>query len=194
LNSQNGNTILRIDISPFESFIEIITMPNTSDEYKSQVMKDLAGGNKEILPEESENYQNFDDFAQRSSREERRNLFGDLFQKDRITSAEMEPELQKAVAEIQPNQRDDVAREFFKHLKKRGLSERALEQQLGLSSHNPSRMTSDDVAKLAGFAYHSHPDIFQEVLAIQPALVKFLSNPLVGAALGAIAAKWFGRK
>jgi hypothetical protein len=169
-------------------------MPNTSDEYKSQVMKDLAGGDKESLPEESENYQNFDDFAQRSSREERRNLFSDLFQKDRITPAEMEPELQKAVAGIQPNQRDDVAREFFKNLKKRGLNERGLEQQLGLSSHNPSRMTSDDVAKLASFAYHSHPDIFQEVLAVQPALVKFLSNPLVGAALGAITAKWFGRK
>lgn len=169
-------------------------MPNTSDEYKSQVMKDLAGGNKESLPEESENYQNFDDFAQRSSREERRNLFSDLFQKDRITPAEMEPELQKAVAGIQPNQRDDVAREFFKNLKKRGLSESGLEQQLGLSSHNPSRMTSEDVAKLASFAYHSHPDIFQEVLAVQPALVKFLSNPLVGAALGAITAKWFGRK
>ncbi len=169
-------------------------MPNTSDEYKSQVMKDLARGDKETLPEESENYQNFDDFAQKSSREERHNLFSDLFQKDRITSAEMEPELQKAVAGIQPNERDDVAKEFFKHLKKRGLSDRNLEQQLGLSSHNPNRMTPDDVAKLASFTYHSHPDIFQEVLADQPALVKFLRNPLVGAALGAIAAKWFGRK
>jgi hypothetical protein len=172
----------------------ITTMPNSSDEYKRQVMKDLAEGSKETLTEETENYQNFDDFAQRSSREERRNLFSDLFQKDRITPAEMEPELQKAVAGIQPNQRDDVAREFFKHLKKRGLNDRDLERQLGLSSHNPGRMTPEDVAKLASFTYHTHPDIFQEVLAIQPALVKFLSNPLVGAALGAIAAKWFGRK
>jgi hypothetical protein len=167
-------------------------MPNTSDEYKRQVMKDLAGGNKETLPEE--NYENFDDFAQRSSREERRNLFSNFFQPDRITSAEMEPELQKAIARIQPNQRDDVARDFFSRLKKRGLNDRDLEKQLGLSSHNPNRMTSDDVAKLAGFAFHSHPDIFHEVLADQPALVKFLSNPLVGAALGAIASKWVGRK
>ncbi|NUN66203.1 hypothetical protein HCU40_15940 [Pseudanabaena biceps] len=169
-------------------------MPNSSDEYKRQVMKDLAEGSQETLTEESENYQNFDDFAQRSSHEERRNLFGDLFHKDRISPAEMEPELQKAIAGIQPNQRDDVAKEFFKQLKKRGLNDRDLEQQLGLSSHNPSRMTSEDVAKLASFAYHSHPDIFQDVLAAQPALVKFLSNPLVGAALGAIAAKWFSRK
>lgn len=169
-------------------------MPSTSDEYKRQVMKDLAGGNKETLPDESEDYQNFDDFAQRSSREERRNLFSNFFQPDRVTSAEMEPELQKAIARIQPNERDDVAREFFSHLKKRGLSDRDLEKQLGLSSRDPNRMKPDDVAKLAGFAYHSHPDVFHEVLADQPALVKFLSHPLVGAALGAIAAKWIGRK
>jgi hypothetical protein len=55
-------------------------------------------------------------------------------------------------------------------------------------------MTPDDVAQLAGFTYHSHPDIFHEVLADQPALVKFLSNPMVGAVVGAIASKWIGRK
>jgi hypothetical protein len=169
-------------------------MPNISDEYKRQVMKDLAGGNKETLPDETENFENFDNFAQRSSREERRNLFSDFFQPDRISSAQMEPELQQAIAKIQPNQRDDVARELFSQLKKRGLDNRELEKQLGLSSHDPNRMKSDDVAKLAGFAYHSHPDIFHEVLADQPALVKFLSNPIVGAVVGAIASKWIGRK
>ncbi|OIP71088.1 MAG: hypothetical protein AUK48_12920 [Oscillatoriales cyanobacterium CG2_30_44_21] len=169
-------------------------MPNSSDEYKRQVMKDLAGGNKEILPDESENFADFDNFAQRSSREERRNVFSDFFQPDRISSAQMEPELQQAIARIQPSQRDDVARELFNQLKKRGLSDRDLEKQLGLSSHNPNRMKPDDVAKLAGFAYHSHPDIFHEVLADQPALVKFLSNPMVGAVVGAIASKWIGRK
>jgi len=169
-------------------------MSNNSDDYKRQVMKDLAGGNKEILPDESENYENFDDFAQRSSREDRRNLFSNFFQPERVSSAQMEPELQKAIAQIKPNERDDVAREFFKHLKKRGLSDRDLEKQLGLSSRDPNRMTPDDVAKLAGFVYHSHPDIFHDVLADQPALVKFLSNPMVGAALGAIATRWFSRK
>jgi len=169
-------------------------MPNTSDEYKRQVMKDLVRGNKETLPNESENFEDFDNFAQRSSREERRNLFSDFFQPDRISSAQMEPELQQAIAKIQPSQRDDVARELFSQLKKRGLDNRELENQLGLSSHDPNRMKSDDVAKLAGFAYHSHPDIFHEVLADQPALVKFLSNPIVGAVVGAIASKWIGRK
>jgi len=170
---------------------------STSDEYKRQVMNDLAQGNTESLDDSStwtSNYDNFDDFAQRSSREERRNLFGRSFHPDRIPASQMEPELQKAIAQIKPNERDDVARDFFHKLKERGLSERDLERQLGLSTHNPKRMSADDVSKLASFAYHSHPDIFRDVLADQPAMIKFLSNPLVGAALGAIAAKWMGNR
>ena len=170
----------------------------TSDRYKRQIMKDLAGGNTESLEPVSETpeqeYQNFDDFAQRSSRDERRQLFGRSLHPDRIPPSQMEPELRQTIAQIQPKERDDVAREFFKQLKKRGLSDRDLEKQLGLSTHHASRMTEDAVAKLAAFTYHSHPDIFQEVLADQPAIVKFLSNPLVGAVMGAIASKWLGHR
>lgn len=170
-------------------------MPS-SEEYKRQIMRDLAQGNQETLDDTSgaDEYENFDDFARRSSREERRQLFGRSFHPDRIPSSQMEPELQKAIAQIKPNERDEVARDFFKHFKQRGLSDRDLERQLSLSSHHPSHMSADDVSKLAGFAYHSHPDIFQDVLADQPAIVKFLSHPMVGAALGAIAAKWLGRR
>ncbi|MDX2215217.1 MAG: hypothetical protein SFY66_18280 [Oculatellaceae cyanobacterium bins.114] len=169
-------------------------MPN-SDEYKRQIMHDLAGGNVESLDnnatDSTENYQNFDDFAQRSSREERRKLFGRSLHPSNIPTSQMEPELQQAIAQIKPNERDEVAKEFFSHLKKRGLDDRTLEQQLGLSSRHPNRMSADDVSKLASFAYHNHPDVFQDVLADQPAILKFLSNPVVGAALGAIAARWF---
>ncbi|GAP93920.1 hypothetical protein [Leptolyngbya sp. NIES-2104] len=169
---------------------------SSSDAYKRQVMQDLAAGNKEQLNDvdSTQNYQSFDDFAQRTSRDERHQLFKQSFHPNQVPTSQMEPELQHAIAQIQPNERDDVAREFFNHLKKRGLSDRDLEQQLGLSTHHPSRMSADDVSKLAGFAYHNHPDVFQEVLADQPALVKFLSNPVVGAALGAIASKWFGHR
>jgi hypothetical protein len=169
---------------------------SSSDEYKRQIMKDLSGGNPQTLSDEadpSENYQNFDDFAQRSSRDERHQLFRNSFHPDRIPSNEMEPELQKAIAQIKPNERNDVAKEFFSHLKKKGLKERDLEHQLNLSTHDTHRMTADDVSKLASFTYHNHSDIFQTVLADQPALVKFFSNPLIGAALGAIAAKWIGK-
>lgn len=172
-------------------------MPS-SNEYKRQIMNDLAQGNTDSIDDTSatsgNDYENFDDFAQRSSREERQSIFRRSFHPDRVPANQMEPELQRAIAQIKPNERDDVAREFFQHLKKRGLNDRDLEGQLGLSTHHPSRMNADDVSKLASFTYHNHPDVFQEVLADQPALVKFLSNPLIGAALGAVAAKWFGRR
>ena len=169
---------------------------SSSDKYKRQIMNDLAGGNVESLDGSAaneDNYDNFDDFAQRSSRDERHGLFRNAFHHDNIPPQQMEPELQKAIAQIKPNERDDVAKEFFSHLKKRGLRDRDLEKQLGLSTHRASRMNADDVSKLASFTYHSHPDIFQEVMADQPALLKFISNPLVGAALGAVAAKWLHR-
>lgn len=168
----------------------------SSEQYKRQILNDLAQGNAETLEDAPVNsqqeYENFDDFAQRSSHDERRQLFGRSLHPDRIPPSQMEPELQKAIAQIKPSERDDVARSFFNHLKKRGLSDRDLERQLSLSTHHPNRMSADDVSKLAAFAYHSHPDIFRDVLAEQPAIVKFLSNPLVGAAFGAIAAKWLG--
>jgi hypothetical protein len=169
---------------------------SSSDAYKRQVMADLAGGNTESLDDTStsQNYENFDDFAQRSTRDERHQLFSRSFHPNQVPTSQMEPELQKAIAQIKPNERDDVAREFFSHLKKRGLNDRDLEHQLGLSTHHPGRMSADDVSKLAAFAYHNHPDIFHEVLADQPALVKFLSNPVVGAAFGAIASKWLGHR
>ena len=126
---------------------------SSSDRYKREIMNDLAGGNVESLdgsPVE-ENYDNIDDFANRSSREERHGLFSRAFHHDNIPPQQMEPELQQAIAQIQPNERDDVAREFFKHLDKRGLSKRDLEKQLGLSTHHASRMNADDVSKLASF-------------------------------------------
>lgn len=173
-------------------------MPS-SEEYKRQAMRDLAQGNTEplddVATDPETDYQNFDDFAQRSSHEERRQLFGRSLNHDRIPPSQMEPELQKAIAQIDPHERDDVSKAFFKHLKERGLSDRDLERQLGLSTHHASRMNADDVSKLASFTYHNHPDIFREVMAEQPAIFKFLSNPVVGAVLGAVAAKWLhGRK
>lgn len=169
---------------------------STSDKYKREIMKDLAGGNKEVLNDNEalgEKYQSFDDFADRSSRDERHGLLKRSFHPERVPASQMDPELKQAIAKIKPNERDDVARDFFKHLKERGLSDRDLEKQLGLSTHNPKKMSADDVGKLASFAYTAHPDIFQDVLADQPAILKFLSNPLVGAAIGAIAAKWLHR-
>lgn len=163
----------------------------SSEEYKRQIMNDLSHGSSETMIESpAEDYQSFDDFAQRSTPDQRRQMFGRSLHHDNIPPSQMEPELQKAIAQISPNERDDVARDFFKHLKQRGLSDRQLEQQLSLSTHHPNRMTADDVSKLAAFTYHNHPDIFREVLAEQPSIMKFLGNPLVAAIVGVVAAKW----
>ncbi|MCC5653266.1 hypothetical protein LC609_26410 [Nostoc sp. XA013] len=170
---------------------------SSSDKYKREILNELAHGNTESLDDvssdQTQEYQNFDDFAQRSSHDQRRQLFSQSFNHNSIPPSQLEPELQKAIAQIKPNERDDVARAFFKHLKQRGLDERHLERDLGLSTHNPNHISADDLSKVASFTYHSHPDIFHEVMAEQPAILKFLSNPMVGAALGAIASKWFGR-
>ncbi|MER3494539.1 MAG: hypothetical protein C4323_21145 [Mastigocladus sp. ERB_26_2] len=170
---------------------------SSSEEYKRQIMRDLAQGDVESLDDApsgdlSQEYHSFDDFAQRTTPSQRRQMFERSFNASSIPPSQMEPELQKAIANIRPNERDDVARAFFKHFKQRGLDERHLEQQLGLSTHNPNRMSADDVSRLASFAYHNHPDIFREVLAEQPAIIKFLSNPVVGAIVGLAAAKWLG--
>ena len=168
---------------------------SSSDNYKSQIMSDLAKGDKEMMPETTgEDYENFDDFAQRTSPDQRKKLFGRSLNHDSLPPAQLEPELQKAIAQIKPKERDDVAREFFKQLDKRGLNDRQLEKQLGLSTHHASRMTADDVSKLASFTYHNHPDIFQDVLAQQPSLMKFLGNPVVVGILGIVAAKWLNNR
>lgn len=170
---------------------------SNNEQYRREIMKDLAGGNTESLDDDandpSRHYENFDDFAQRTTQDERRKIFGKSFQNDRMAAHQIEPELQKAIASIKPNERDDVARAFFSHFKNRGLDEKHLERQLGLSTHTPGRMSAEDITKLATFAYHSHPDIFREVLAEQPGIMRFFSNPIVGAIVGAAAAKWLGK-
>lgn len=170
-------------------------MPSSS-EYKRQIMADLAQGDTETLDETSQaieqKYSNFDDFTQRSSKEERRHLFGRSLHPERIPSSQMEPELRQAIEKIKPNERDDVAKEMFKQLHERGFKDKDLAKQLSLSTHHPKRMSADDVTKLASYTYHNHPDIFQDVMAEQPAIMKFFSNPIVGAVVGAIAAKWLG--
>jgi hypothetical protein len=170
----------------------------SSEQYKREIMKDLAQGNVESLDnistDTANEYQTFDDFAQRTTTDQRRQLFNQSLHPERIPTSQMEPELQKAISQIKPNERDDVARAFFKQLKTRGFDEKRLEQQLALSTHNSNRMTADDVSKLASFAYHNHPDIFREVLAEQPGIIKFFSNPVVAGIVGIAAAKWLGSR
>lgn len=172
----------------------------TDGQHKRLIMARLAHGNPESLgsvesasatPEQE--YQNFDDFAQRSSQSDGRGLFDESLQANHVFSGDAEPELKKAIAQIQRTERNKIAREFLKQLKKQGLSDRDLEQ-LSLSSCDEKYMTADDVAKLATYTYRNHLDIFQSVLAERPTLVKFLSNSLVGVILSAMAIRWLGNR
>ncbi len=71
----------------------------SNQEYRRQIMQDLAQGNVESLDEPTANstteYQNFDDFAQRTTADQRRQLFGQTLHPDRIPASQMEPELQQ---------------------------------------------------------------------------------------------------
>ncbi|WP_445240716.1 hypothetical protein [Microcoleus vaginatus] len=60
---------------------------SSSDNYKRQIMNDLAQGDREMMPETTgEDYENFDDFAQRTSPAQRKQLFG-RFSESRLPPA-----------------------------------------------------------------------------------------------------------
>lgn len=169
------------------------------EEYNRQILSNLARGDTESLEETvsaipEQDYQNFDDLTQCSSVNERQQAFGGYLHPNHIPASEMEPELKKAIAQIKSSERYDVAHEFLKQLKGIGISDRDLEEQLKLSSCHANGMNANDVSQVAAFTYHNHPEIFQNVVAEKPGIVKFLSNSLVGAILGAIAAKWLGNR
>lgn len=168
------------------------------EEYNRQILSNFARGDTEPLEERvsavpEQDYQNFDDLTQCSSVNERQHAFGSSLHPNHIPSSEMEPELKKAIAQIKSSERHDVAHEFLKQLKGIGISDRDLEQ-LNLSSCHANHMNANDVSQLAVFTYHNHPEIFQNVVAEKPGIVKFLSNYLMGAILSAIAIKWLGNR
>ncbi|GCL39775.1 hypothetical protein SR1949_49050 [Sphaerospermopsis reniformis] len=95
----------------------------SSEEYRRNILQDLAQGNVESLDNPNamttDEYETFDDFAQRTTKDQRRHLFNQSLHPERIPPSQMDPELQKAISQIKPNERDDVARAFFKQLKEK---------------------------------------------------------------------------
>lgn len=166
-----------------------------SEECKPPIADDLAGSNAEsgepIPVSRQQEDQNFDGLAGGSSLNEPNQLLEQSRHCYRLP-AQIESEVQNAIAQMKPNERDDIARKFLKGLKQQGFCDRELEKQLSCSPHQASGMTTDSVTKLASFTYHNYPDIFQDVLTEQPTIVKFFSNSLMGVIFNAIAAKWLG--
>ncbi|HEY9650644.1 MAG TPA: hypothetical protein V6C95_08270 [Coleofasciculaceae cyanobacterium] len=137
-------------------------------------------------------YQNLNGLASHPLQYKQDRWFGTPLHPDQIPLSRMELELKTAIAQIQPYERHNVAREFLKQLHKIGLTARDLQPHLSLSTDQVKQMSADDVTRLASFTYHTYPHIFQDVVAEQTAIVKFFSNSLVGAVLGVIASKWLG--
>lgn len=163
---------------------------------KEPIFHDWPSGNWDsVKPDSSlskQDYPNLNKLASHPLQYEGDRLCRTTLHPDQIPLSRMELELKTAIAQIQPYERHNVAREFLKQLRKRGLTVRELQQQLSLSTHHATQMSSDDVTRLATFTYHTYPDIFQDVIAEQTAIVQFFSNSLVGAVLAVIASKWLG--
>lgn len=168
----------------------------SSDTAHPLTFQDRAYGNWDSVEPDSslskQDYPNLNGLASHPLQYEGDRLGRTPLHLDQIPLSRMELELKTAIAQIQPYERHNVAREFLKRLHKRGLTVRELQQQLSLSTHHATEMSSDDVTRLATFTYHSYPDIFQDVIAEQTAIVQFFSNSLVGAVLAVIASKWLG--
>lgn len=168
----------------------------SSEAEKPLIFQNWACGNVESVEPASslseQDYQKPNGLAPHPLEYERDRLSGKSLHPTQIPPSQMKQELQTAIAQIQPYERHNVAREFLKQLQKRGLSVHKLQPQLNLSTHHATQMSADDVTRLASFTYHAYPDIFQDVVAEQTAIVKFFSNSLVGAVLGVIASKWLG--
>ncbi|PSO73299.1 MAG: hypothetical protein BRC59_00390 [Cyanobacteria bacterium SW_4_48_29] len=113
---------------------------------------------------------------------------------EQLSPSRIEAQLREAIAKVEPWQTRKIAEQFLKRFHQIGLSEHHLQQKLHLSTHHPEQMTADDVSKLAAFAYQTHPDSFQEVLAKQQTLMQFLSNSIVIAIFKLIEAKWLNYK
>lgn len=109
-----------------------------------------------------------------------------VFKSEFELTSEIGSELQEAIAQITPYEREHLAQKFYQRLRSKGLEV----ETLNLSTQDPRQMTVQDISKLAYFAYQKQPNIFQEVMAEQSGIICFLSNSIVAAILGMMAAKW----
>jgi ABC-type transport system involved in cytochrome bd biosynthesis fused ATPase/permease subunit len=101
----------------------------------------------------------------------------------------IERELKQVIPKISEEQRFSLAQQLLKQLNTREVKTKTLQQTLSLSTTDPQQMSSEEISKVATYAYQYYPDIFQTVLT-QPNLVQFLTNPILSAIVGIMAARW----
>ena len=104
----------------------------------------------------------------------------------------MEKEIRQFLHQISPEKRHHLAEQLLKQLKNQAVEKKKPQLIVSLSTQNPQQMSIEEIAQLATYIYHHDPDTFRNVLT-QPDFVQFLSNPILSAIVGIMAAKWLNQ-
>ena len=163
-----------------------------NQDYKSAVFQQLAQGS--APKEDDDHFQHFENFSSGAPRRDVEDGVGETFHPERVSSEDIEPQFRNAAEKMQPNERSEVAQDLLSGLQARGLAPSWLQKLLGLGSSDPSQASADDVAKLTEYSRQNHPEVFKQVMADKPFLVRWLDKPLVAALVGVIAGKLLNRQ
>jgi len=98
-------------------------------------------------------------------------------------------ELRQIIPQMNPKQRQAIAEQLMKNLGEQGIEAQTLAQTLTIRETDPTAMNSEEISQLATYAYEHYPEVFEAVLT-QPNVVQFLSQPVLSAIVGIMAAKW----
>ena len=162
-----------------------------NQDYKSAVFQQLSEGSAKSDDDHFQHFENFSNGAPRRAVEEG---VADTFHPERVSSEDVEPQFRTAAEKMQPNERSEVAHDLLAGLQERGLAPTWLQKLLGLGSTDPGQASPDDVAKLTEYSRQNHPEVFKQVMADKPFLVRWMDKPLVAALVGVIAGKLLSRQ
>jgi hypothetical protein len=102
-----------------------------------------------------------------------------------------------AVAQAPPQQRQDLLGGLLGALGGGGAAGGGvggIANMLGLGSTDPSKMSSDDAARVLNYTRQERPDLLKQTVQDKPWLVKAMGNPVVMGALGMAAMKLLGQR
>ncbi|AFZ45797.1 hypothetical protein PCC7418_3691 [Halothece sp. PCC 7418] len=98
-------------------------------------------------------------------------------------------EIRRILPKLRPEQRREIADELIAKLQEKGIDQQRIKQNLSLTTINPQAMNTEQISQVVTFAYQHDPEAFEAVLT-KPKVVQFLSNPILSAIVGIMAAKW----
>lgn len=162
-----------------------------TQDYKNAVFEQLAKGSNGASSED--HFEHFENFSAGAPRSDVERGVGEAFHPERLSPDVTEPQFRRAAEKMQPQERAEIAQDFFEGLKERGLSPSWLQRMLGLGSSDPRQARPEDVARLSEYARQNHPEVFRRVVADKPFFVRWMDKPVVAALVGVIAGKLLNR-